>query len=176
MNEIDRCRPLFIAMLGERYGWVPDGSNISVTEQEIRYGALEAPANTEAFFYLRDKALTQELCDPYETDPRLDDLKNRIRTSCFPVVDGYEDLDAFGKQLYEDLTGAIDRIIAQTPQLPPAAEERENQRFLAKGMRLTSSNVPQSPHSWTNPRSRADLHSSPVLPGWAKPHCFQNGR
>lgn len=132
MNEIDRCRPLFIAMLGERYGWVPDGSDISVTEQEIRYGALEAPADTEAFFYLRDQALTRELCGPYETDPRLDILKNRIRSSRFPVLDGYEDLDAFGKKLYEDLTGAIDRIIAQTPQLSPAAEERENQRFLAK--------------------------------------------
>ena len=132
MNEIDRCRPLFIAMLGERYGWVPDGSDISVTEQEIRYGALEAPADTEAFFYLRDQALTRELCGPYETDPRLDILKNRIRSSRFPVMDGYEDLDVFGKQLYEDLTGAIDRIIAQTPQLSPAAEERENQRFLAK--------------------------------------------
>ena len=132
MNEIDRCRPLFIAMLGERYGWVPDGSEISVTEQEIRYGALEAPADTEAFFYLRDKELTRELCGPYETDPRLDELKNRIRSSRFPVMDGYQDLDTFGKQLYKDLTGAIDRIISQTPQLSPAAEERENQRFLAK--------------------------------------------
>lgn len=89
MNEIDRCRPLFIAMLGERYGWVPDGSNISVTEQEIRYGALEAPANTEAFFYLRDKALTQELCDPYETDPRLDDLKT---ASAHPVFLWWTDM------------------------------------------------------------------------------------
>jgi hypothetical protein len=22
-DEIDRCRPLFLAMLGERYGWIP---------------------------------------------------------------------------------------------------------------------------------------------------------
>ncbi len=132
MNEIDRCRPLFIAMLGERYGWVPDGADISVTEQEIRYGALEVPENTEAFFYLRDKELTRELCGPFETDPRLDELKSRIRSSRFPVMDGYRDLDSFGQHLFSDLTGAIDRIIAQTPQLSPAAAERENQRFLVK--------------------------------------------
>ena len=57
-DEIDNARPFFIALLGDRYGWVPDskvvenstmGRNIqtgdmldkSVTEMEIIYGALK---------------------------------------------------------------------------------------------------------------------------------------
>ena len=62
MSEIDRSRPLFMGMIGERYGWIPEGDPISVTEQEILYGALEAPDDTEAFFYPRDADLTRQLC------------------------------------------------------------------------------------------------------------------
>ena len=54
LNEIDRCRPYMIVILGERYGWIPDSQLIgsvaaskeldlsdlemSVTALEIEYG------------------------------------------------------------------------------------------------------------------------------------------
>jgi len=53
LAEIDRCRPYFIGVLGDRYGWVDDGAagvlarcaphllpyaDRSVTELEVRYG------------------------------------------------------------------------------------------------------------------------------------------
>ena len=134
MAEIDRCRPLFIGMIGERYGWIPDGSPISVTEQEIRYGALDAPEDTEAFFYLRDKTLSKTLCGTDKSDniELLNELKQRIRSGRFPVMDGYTDLDRFSRQVYEDLTGAIDRILQRKQPLNALEEERENQLFLAK--------------------------------------------
>lgn len=45
MNEIRHCRdvspkPNFIVLLGERYGWIPDGSSISATEMEVYEGLL----------------------------------------------------------------------------------------------------------------------------------------
>ena len=132
MAEIDRSRPLFIGMVGQRYGWVPDGSPVSVTEQEMLYGALEAPEDTEAFFYLRDPALTEELCGPFEPDARLDDLKARIRGSGFPVMDGYRDLESFGRQVYADLTAMVDRLVLRAPERDPVAEAREDQFFLAE--------------------------------------------
>jgi hypothetical protein len=70
LDEIHRCRPYFIGLLGERYGWVPE--NIppelvqrepwlkehfkhSVTELEILHGVLNNPEMTaHAFFYFRD--------------------------------------------------------------------------------------------------------------------------
>jgi tetratricopeptide (TPR) repeat protein len=70
LAEIARCRPYFIGILGERYGWVPDvlepalveqepwlagRVGRSVTELEILHGALNNPVAAKgAFFYLRD--------------------------------------------------------------------------------------------------------------------------
>jgi len=72
LAEIERSRPYFIGLLGERYGWVPeqisadlmasqpwlaDDSGRSVTELEILHGVLNDPAMAErALFYLRDPA------------------------------------------------------------------------------------------------------------------------
>ena len=132
MAEIDRSRPLFIGMIGERYGWVPDDSDISVTEQEIIYGALEAPENTEAFFYFRSPELTKALCGPFESDARLERLRSRIRQSGFPVMDGYRDLDSFAERVYTDLLASVDRLTENIPKLSPSMETRLNQRFLAQ--------------------------------------------
>jgi hypothetical protein len=72
LAEIARCRPYFIGLLGERYGWIPDEiapelvaqepwlsehREHSVTELEILHGVLNNPDMAEhAFFYLRDPA------------------------------------------------------------------------------------------------------------------------
>ncbi len=77
LEEIRRCRPYFIGILGERYGWVPDAIpqelvdreewlkehlDHSVTELEILHGVLRNPEMAEhAFFYLRDPAYVLSL-------------------------------------------------------------------------------------------------------------------
>ena len=77
LAEIERCRPYFIGLLGERYGWVPDEINQelsdreewlkenaghSVTELEILYGVLNDPTMADhAFFYFRDPAFIASL-------------------------------------------------------------------------------------------------------------------
>ncbi len=69
LEEIQRCRPYFIGLLGERYGWVPDEvprdlaerepwlaehKERSVTELEILHGALNDPGMADhSFFYFR---------------------------------------------------------------------------------------------------------------------------
>ena len=40
LNEIDSCRPYFLGLLGHRYGWIPDGQNLSITASEIYHGVL----------------------------------------------------------------------------------------------------------------------------------------
>lgn len=72
LNEIDRSRPFLIALIGDRYGWVPpadhtaaaaneaglDGSDSgkSVTALEIEYGILkkDAEQRSRSLFYLRE--------------------------------------------------------------------------------------------------------------------------
>ena len=132
MAEIDHCRPLFMGMIGQRYGWIPAGSDVSVTEQEMLYGALDAPEDTEAFFYLRDPALTEALCGPFEPEPRLDDLKDRVRRSGFRVMDGYRTLDEFGRRVYEDLIAAVDRLTLGVEEPSPLEALRNDHLFLAR--------------------------------------------
>src|SRR5947207_14037075 len=70
LAEIERCRPWFIGLLGERYGWVPraipadllesqpwlrEHLQHSVTELEILHGVLRNPAmGDRSLFYFRD--------------------------------------------------------------------------------------------------------------------------
>lgn len=70
LEEINQCRPYFIGLLGERYGWIPDEipkevfeqekwvkkhRKKSVTELEILHGVMNNSDMAEhAFFYFRD--------------------------------------------------------------------------------------------------------------------------
>ena len=83
LEEIKRCRPYFIGLLGERYGWVPEEippdlmaqepwlqehRQHSVTELEILHGVLNNPEMADhTFFYLRDPAYVDCLA-PGESD------------------------------------------------------------------------------------------------------------
>src|SRR5438128_3655299 len=70
LQQIDECRPFFVGLLGERYGWVPmrypadavkkfgwiqQHTGKSLTELEIIHGVLNDPLmRRRAFFYFRD--------------------------------------------------------------------------------------------------------------------------
>lgn len=141
LEEIRNCRPYFIGLLGERYGWVPDEvdadvverhpwiagcPDASVTELEIRHGALNDPAEAaDAFLYFRspkyvDGLPSEERALCLEPDPdrrqRLADLKDRIRTSGLPVRENYPDAETLGQLVLDDLTAVIERDFPEGSQ------------------------------------------------------------
>ncbi len=77
LEEIRRCRPYFIGLLGERYGWIPDEipqelierepwlaehRDHSVTELEILHGVLNNPRMADhAFFYFREPGFIESV-------------------------------------------------------------------------------------------------------------------
>jgi len=105
LAEIERCRPWFIGLLGERYGWVPDSISAdllesqewlkdhleqSVTELEILHGVLRNPAmaNRSLFFFRDPGYLDRLTADADRADftsespsaaAKLANLKNKIR-------------------------------------------------------------------------------------------------
>ena len=132
--EIEQCRPYFVGILGQRYGWAPSmidpellATNLwlvehpdkSLTELQILHGALNDPTlGRHSFFYLRDPAylttLPEERGPDYEPEGpearrKLDDLKDRIRRSGLSVRDNYANAELLGQQILDDLWGAIDR-------------------------------------------------------------------
>ena len=134
LDEIQACRPFFIGLLGERYGWVPDHDAFaadlkeqyswlkglqgkSVTELEILHGVLNNPDMAgRAFFYFRDPAYAQTRGADFlpENDASASNqtaLKTLIRATCaerqIPLREPYSDPRALASLVLEDLKGAI---------------------------------------------------------------------
>jgi len=84
LEEIKKCRPYFIGLLGERYGWVPDSipkevidrepwltehQEHSITEMEILHGVLNNPEMaSHAFFYFRDPSYLDTIDEGVKAD------------------------------------------------------------------------------------------------------------
>jgi tetratricopeptide (TPR) repeat protein len=157
LEEIRRCRPYFVGLLGERYGWVPEEispelvalepwlgehRHRSVTELEILHGVLNNPEMAEhAFFYLRDPTfldtLPPEQQPQYrESDPQraeqLRRLKAELRASRFPVREDYSDAHALGELVLADLQGVIDRLFPEATAPDPLAREAAEHEGIAE--------------------------------------------
>jgi tetratricopeptide (TPR) repeat protein len=140
LAEIESCRPFFIGLLGERYGYVPAridptlthslpwldaAAGASVTELEIVHGVLNDPAMaTRAFFYFRDPdAGFSEDAESGAARARLSDLKARIRAAGVPVRESYRDASELAELVHADLAGALDASFPETDS--PSPEQRE---------------------------------------------------
>ncbi len=114
LSQIDDCRPFFLGILGERYGWVSDQVpervtskwgwvqhhlGKSITELEILYGVLNNPAmHSHALFCFRDPAFLAHVPAERRADlepespehlQKLNALKQAIRASGLPLFDKY---------------------------------------------------------------------------------------
>jgi tetratricopeptide (TPR) repeat protein len=141
LQEIEHCRPYFIGLLGERYGWVPEDFSLdlvesqpwlekhrgkSVTALEILHGVLENPEMAEhAFFYFRDLAYAAAHPGFTEEDPALREklakLKDDIRHSGFPVSEPFISPKQLGEWVLRDLTAVIEQIYPEA-NIPNALE------------------------------------------------------
>ena len=132
LGEIDRARPYFMGFIGDRYGWVPEGSQYpagiverqpwlkehqggkSVTELEMLHGVLNNPEMAgRAFFYFRDSNYSRSKGGDYCSEDaasaaKLEALKDRIRASQFPVVEDYADPQALADKVRTDLLALIE--------------------------------------------------------------------
>jgi hypothetical protein len=150
LEEIKRCRPYFIGMLGERYGWIPETvsadllerepwlqehlqGKTSVTELEILHGVLRDPKMAGyAYFYFRDPKYLETLAESEMADyvaetereaEKLRNLKDTIRRSGFPVREGYSGSKQLGELVLADLTEVINDLFPEGSQ--PDALDRE---------------------------------------------------
>lgn len=155
LEEIRRCRPYFIGILGERYGWVPediapeliqrepwlrDHLRKSVTELEILHGVLRNPEMAEhAYFYFRDLRYIDTIPQGHRDDfvsrgaeniSKLRKLKEAIRHSGFPVKEDYADPKELGQLVLADLTTVINRLFPEgsVPE-PLDREAAEHEAF-----------------------------------------------
>ncbi len=149
LDEIERCRPFFIGMLGDRYGWVPPGlpadliqqhpwlaahHGRSVTELEILHGVLLDPAmHGRAFFYFRDDHGAAPP-DREEAD-RLSALKARIRAArdagACHLREHYRSAAELGTWVLADFTALIDTLFPLVKTIDPVDRAREDHAAVA---------------------------------------------
>src|SRR5208282_3402150 len=150
LEEIKRCRPYFIGLLGERYGWIPDAlpadllerepwlkehlhGKTSVTELEVLHGVLRNPEMAgHAYFYFRDPAYVNSIpekdrkgftAENAEDAEKLRNLKENIRRNGFPVRENYPDPKVLGELVLADLTAVIDKLFPEGSQPDPLDRE-----------------------------------------------------
>lgn len=172
LEEIHRCRPFFIGLLGERYGWIPEtmpqevmdrepwlkehvGSRTSVTELEILHGVLNDSAMAgRSFFYFRDPAYVDSIpvkdrADFLPESPndkeKLKNLKERILKSGLPVLENYPDPKALAEAIRDQFIDLIDQIYPKDTTPDPLDQEASGHETHARGKLLAF--VERPPHT-----------------------------
>lgn len=144
LNEIERSYPFFIGLLGnhygtaidssilemnpdlkERYPWLVDdiAAGLSITEIEMRYGVLCNEGNSEAFFYLKQ---TSEPDD----DPRLSELKRKIRQQQRCPVADYASIDELCNKIEVEVVRVLDRYYPETDSSPIGCERTMQRAYI----------------------------------------------
>ncbi len=135
LDEIRACRPYFIGLIGERYGWIPGNDAFtadlkeeqpwiielngkSVTELEILHGVLNNPKMAgRSFFYFREPSYSISRGPGFQAEnavasQKQDDLKERIynayKAGQIQLRINYTDPAALSELVLEDLKSAID--------------------------------------------------------------------
>jgi len=128
LNEIENSHPFFIGLLGNRYGYTPEASELemnpelmerypwigkdiahgmSITEIEMLYGALRNQEDLDAAFFIKDYNGM-----PPDDNGRLTALKTKIREQKrFPVF-GFDSIDRLCYQVEKTVMGILDKYFS----------------------------------------------------------------
>jgi tetratricopeptide (TPR) repeat protein len=161
LKEIQKTRPFFIGLLGERYGWTPSeeerqaiASNTKVfeeypwinaeldkgtstTEIEIQEGVLKANEKPNAYFYFRSpKMKTPPGPDFSEQDgsreeQKLRSLKTVLRNQNEYPIQDYDSVEHLGDLVEKDFKALVDRLFP-SGALSPLEKQRLEQRTYLK--------------------------------------------
>lgn len=134
LNEIDKSRPYFIGILGERYGWVPNDVDVnkqkrlmetypwlaedikhglSITDMEMQYGVLRCPQlKGHAFFYIKNKEfmdVNEQNQQSEEEITKLKQLKEAVKSQNLYPYREYGNLQELGNFVLNDLKAVIEQ-------------------------------------------------------------------
>jgi tetratricopeptide (TPR) repeat protein len=157
LEEIDRCRPYFIGITGERYGFVPELAEYykdpellarhpwledaaieqaSIMDLEFRHAVLDASdaARRAARFFFRRNRRGQESDVDHAESARLDGLRARVRDACVDVEE-FRDPGHLGEAVRDALVEIIERDFAHAAPPSPLEEERARHRAFGESRR-----------------------------------------
>ena len=165
LAEIQRCRPYFIGLLGERYGWVPESIPAdllesqtwlkehlqqSVTELEILHGVFsKEQMHGLAYFYFRDPKYLESvpegkrqdfITESDEATGKLAKLKQKIQIARDEKIcelrEDYANPEQLGEWILEDFTALIDQLYPKDQIPDPLDQEAARYEAYAQSRRL----------------------------------------
>ena len=157
LEEIDRCRPYFIGITGERYGYVPEVTEYykdagllrtypwleeaaieqaSIIDLEFRHAALNAPedARSSSRFFFRRRRRGQDSGVDDGESARLDDLRARVRDAGMDSEE-FRDPGHLGEAVRDALMEIIERDFSEATAPTPLQEERARHHAFAESRR-----------------------------------------
>ncbi|MDR2019519.1 MAG: DUF4062 domain-containing protein, partial [Treponema sp.] len=159
LKEIQKTKPFFIGLLGERYGWVPSeeerqaiagntsvfkdypwvqdelNKGTSITEIEIQEGVLQAKEKINACFYFRSSKMKTP--PEFSEEPgsreeqKLRALKTVLREQKEHPIHDYDSIEHLGDLVEQDFKALVDRLFPRGA-LSPLEKERLEQRIFLK--------------------------------------------
>ncbi len=152
LEEVDKCRPYFIGITGDRYGFVPTYLDIhkdpalldlhpwiedaaldgmSITEMEAHYAVIgraeggegKGALETARFYFRRRRESLDDVHQENDEHSRLEAYQQRIRQSG-AVIETFRDPASLGELIYDDLVKIIKRDFADARPPTPLQLER----------------------------------------------------
>ncbi len=141
LNEIDKCRPYFIGILGNRYGsvmetvpnqisqsipWLLGKEGRSITELEMLYAVLDHKDDIarNSAFYIRSDTLSERLYGSVsQDDNKLSYLKQQIRESESIPHYEYDSIEEFGELVLKDLLDWLDTTFPEADEVNKVRRE-----------------------------------------------------
>lgn len=154
LEGIDACRPYFIGITGERYGYVPDLVDVykdaellkrypwiedaamegsSIIDLEFRHAALN-DGNDQARFYFRRQRRGSEVAVDADEQERLQRLKERVRAAGLSIEE-FRDPASLGEMIYDELHQIIERDFAHASAPSELEQERARHEAFAASRR-----------------------------------------
>lgn len=153
LSEIDKCRPYFIGILGNRYGsilqtvpekisstipWLVGKEGHSITELEMLYAVLEhndEETLSNCAFYLRSDDLTEQLYGHLKSEDlnaveNLKKLKQTIEEDPDTPSSRYNSIEEFGSFVMRDILNWLDKHFPESKDVDAIRSEWYNSEIL----------------------------------------------
>ena len=199
LDEIRNSRPFFIGLVGNRYGWCPDESELkknkrlaerygwllgdlqqglSVTEIEMQYGVLRTKEKINAHFFLKDGGKDDE---PEKLSRLRESILNNKR---YPVYH-YTKVDQLGEQVEQAFLKLLDELYP-LEALSQLEKDRQAQRSFV--MSRTEVYIPNKQHyakldKWLNGTEQelvvtgeSGMGKSALIANWLMTHIDDQDR
>jgi hypothetical protein len=158
LEEIDRCRPFVLGLIGARYGWVDPMAEAvlaqqerfaplvpyaacSVTELELRYSLLNRPADSPEpmhLLYRRPAPMAKPAAHAHESAAPFGRLIDDLQIAGIVVRDTPDHLAQFSEIVRRELLELIEKHI---PKRVETAEERSRRESRATAALLAHQHV-----------------------------------